>query len=159
MVAIKHGIERYLNCPPHIRGLSISTNPAYEMFNAVLNAKVVSLKKQRKEKIISHKPVLDAEDIAKLKNSDVLKMSNPLALLRNVWFYITLYCCRRGRKGQRNLTKKSFALTEDANGGPVSLWHIMNLQRTLQVDLTTTKASKTVVRCIKSMQKTTGIQL
>ena len=45
-------------------------------------------------------------------------MSSPLALLRSVWFHITLYWFRRGREGQRNLTKKSFVFTEDAKGEP-----------------------------------------
>ena len=47
----------------------------------------------------------------------MLSLSNPLSLLRNVWFHIVLYFCRRGREGQRELQKSSFTLPEvDASG-------------------------------------------
>jgi len=39
--------------------------------------------------------------------------STPQGLLYNVW---TLYSCRRGREGQRNLTKCSFVFLQDENG-------------------------------------------
>ncbi|CAB4020399.1 Hypothetical predicted protein, partial [Paramuricea clavata] len=115
LIGLKHGLERYLNCPPYNRGLSMSYNPAFKMSNSVLNAKIVSFKKQGKENVV-HKPVLEAEDLTKLKNSDVLNVSTPLGLLRNVWFHVSLFWCRRGREGQRKLTKDSFVFTEDANG-------------------------------------------
>ncbi|CAB4003015.1 Hypothetical predicted protein, partial [Paramuricea clavata] len=83
LIGLKHGLERYLNCPPYNRGLSMSSNPAFKMSNSVLNAKIVSLKKQGKENVV-HKPVLEAEDLTKLKNSDVLNVSTPLGLLRNI---------------------------------------------------------------------------
>ena len=38
-----------------------------------------------------------------------------LGLLYNVWFHVTLYFCRRGRVGQRNLTKTSFLFLQDEN--------------------------------------------
>ena len=50
LVGIKHGIERYLNCPPHSRCLNISTNPVYKMSNGILNAKIVSLKSKESKK-------------------------------------------------------------------------------------------------------------
>ncbi|CAB3978967.1 structural maintenance of chromosomes 3-like [Paramuricea clavata] len=110
LIGLKHGVERYLNCPPYNRGLSMSSNPAFKMSNSVLNAKIVSLKKQGKENVV-HKSVLEAEDLTKLKNSDVLNVSTPLGLLRNVWFHVSLFWCRRGREGQRKLTKDSFVFT------------------------------------------------
>ena len=75
----------------------MSSNPAFKMSNTVLNAKIVSLKKQGKENVL-HKPVVE-NDLARLKNSDVLNVSTPLGLLRNVWFHISLFWCRRGREG------------------------------------------------------------
>lgn len=90
LLGIRHGLERFLNFPPHNRGLTISSNPAFKMSNAVLNAKIVSLKKQGKEKI-KHKPALESKDLTTLRRSDVLNCSTPIGLLRNVWFHTTLY--------------------------------------------------------------------
>ena len=65
LFGLKHGLERYLNCPPYNRSFSMSSNPAFKMSNSVLNAKIVSLKKQGKENV--HKPILETEDLTKLK--------------------------------------------------------------------------------------------
>lgn len=42
--------------------------------------------------------------------------NNPAGLLRKVWFYCTLYWCRRGSEGQRLLCRDSFQLQKDADG-------------------------------------------
>ena len=56
------------------------------------------------------------EDLEKLKNSDILSLTHPLTLLRNAWFHISLFWCRRGFEGQRSLKKSSFVFSEDAKG-------------------------------------------
>ena len=71
----------------------------------MLNAKVVSLKRHGKENV-KHKPAIETEDLVRLKSSQVLSPSNHLGLVRNVWFHVILFFCRRGREGQRNLKKK-----------------------------------------------------
>ena len=43
-------------------------------------------------------------------------MATPAGLLRRTWFYVSLYWCRRGREGQRDLRRDSFKFTHDANG-------------------------------------------
>ena len=40
----------------------------------------------------------------------------PDGLLRKVWFYVTLYWCRRGCEGQRSLRRDSFKFAKDADG-------------------------------------------
>ena len=81
----------------------------------MLNARVVSLKRQGKENV-KNKPPIENEDLMKLKSSSVLALSNPLALLRNVWFHVVLFFCRRGREGQRQLKKSSFKFEVDPTG-------------------------------------------
>ena len=71
----------------------------------MLNAKVVSLKHHGKENV-KHKPAIETEDLVRLKSSQVLSPSNRLGLLRNAWFDVILFFCRRGREGQRILKKK-----------------------------------------------------
>lgn len=115
LLGIRNGLERFLNGPPHNKGITIAGNPTFKRSNIVLNAKIKSLKQQGKQSV-KHKPALEAEDLVKLKTSDVLNCSNPLGLQRNVWFNKTLFWCRRGREGQRNLTKRSFVFAKDPTG-------------------------------------------
>ena len=81
----------------------------------MLKAQLVRLKKLGKENS-QLKLTLKDEDLEKLKSLVALPHSNPLSLLRNVWFHIVLYFCRRGREGQRELQKSSFKLEVDASG-------------------------------------------
>ena len=43
-------------------------------------------------------------------------MRNPLSLLRNVWFHIDLFFCRRAQEGQRTLKTASFKFDTDPTG-------------------------------------------
>ncbi|KAK3749821.1 hypothetical protein QZH41_002554 [Actinostola sp. cb2023] len=80
----------------------------------MLDAKLKNLKQQEKQSV-QHKPAIAVEDLKKLKTSTTISPSTPLGLLMNVWLHITLYWCRRGREGQRNLTKSSFQFSTDEN--------------------------------------------
>ena len=117
LLGIRSGIERYLNGPPHNKGILISQNPAFKRSNMMLNAKLKSLKHEGKHSV-QHKPAIEIEDLRKLKTSDAINPSTPNGLLMNVWFHCTLYWCRRGREGQRNLTKSSFKFLNDENDHP-----------------------------------------
>jgi len=81
----------------------------------MLNAKIKSLKQQGKENV-QHKEAMPVDDLQKLKAGPVLSLANPWSLLRNVWFHVVLYWCRRGREGQRNLKPTSFAFEVDEQG-------------------------------------------
>ena len=115
LLGFRHGIERYLNAPPFNRGLKLTCDPRFKRSNEMLNARVVSLKRQGKENV-KHKPAIEAEDLVQLKSSQVLAITNPLGLLRNAWFHVALYFCRRGREGQRQLKQTSFKLDVDPTG-------------------------------------------
>ncbi|CAB4038849.1 Hypothetical predicted protein [Paramuricea clavata] len=115
LLGLRHGLGRYLNSPPHNKGIKISGNPEFKKSNVVLNAKLKSLKQGGKENV-QHKPPLEPEDLQKLKTSGVFDCSSPLGLLRNVWFSTVLFWCRRGREGQRNLTRESFVFAQDPTG-------------------------------------------
>ena len=107
LLGFRHSIESYLNAPPLNKGLKLSSEPRFKRSNEMLNAKVASLKCHGKENI-KHKPAIEAEDLVRLKSLQVLSPSNPLDLLRNVWFHVILFFSRRGREGHRNLKKTSF---------------------------------------------------
>ena len=115
LLGFRHSFERYLNAPPLSRGLKLSSDPRFKRSNEMLNAQIVRLKCQGKENV-THKPAIEGEDLMKLKTSPAIALSNPLALLRNVWFHVVLFFCRRGREGQRQLKKTSFKFEVDASG-------------------------------------------
>ena len=112
LLGLRYGLERYLNSPPHNKGITISGKPEFKKSNVVLNAKLKSLKQDGKENV-KQKPPLEPEDLQSLKTSGVFNCSNPLGLLRNVWFHAVLFWCRRGCEGQRNLTRESFIFIQD----------------------------------------------
>ena len=70
----------------------------------------------RGKKNVKHKPAIENEDLVRLKSSQVLALRNPLALLRNVWFHVVLFFCRRDREGQRQLKPTSFKFKVDPTG-------------------------------------------
>jgi len=115
LLGFRYSMERYLNAPPLSKQIKISTDPRFKRSNEMLNAKITSRKRSGKENVV-HKPYIEDEDLQKLKSSGVLSLSNPLSLLRNVWFHVVLFFCRRGREGQRALTTSSFKFETDAAG-------------------------------------------
>lgn len=115
LLGFRYGIERYLNAPTLNKGLKLTSNLRFKRSNEMLNATVVSLKRQGKENV-KHKPAIENEDLLRLKSSQVLALSSPLSLLHNVWFHIVLFFCRRGREGQRTLKTTSFKFEVDPTG-------------------------------------------
>ena len=109
LLALRNGIERYLNSPPNNKGIKLTNDATFILSNKVLDAKIKQLKRDN-EQSTTHKAAIELEDLKKLKSSDVLLSNTPLSLMRNAWFHTTLYWCRRGREGQRNLTKHSLVL-------------------------------------------------
>ena len=116
LLSLRNGIERYLNTPPNSLGIKFSKDPRFVLSNQMLDAKIKQLKKDGMQNT-SHKPAIEQEDLEKLKNGDILSLTEPFSLLRNVWFHVSLFWCRRGFEGQRSLKKSSFLFGEDAKGG------------------------------------------
>ena len=55
LLGIRSGIERYLNSPPHNKGVQISGNSLFKKSNMMLEAKLKNLKQQGKQSV-QHKP-------------------------------------------------------------------------------------------------------
>ena len=72
----------------------ISRNQVFQKSNKILDTKLRINRRTGKENI-QHKPVI---------------------MLKRTWFHVSLYWCRRGREGQRDLRRNSFKFTKDANG-------------------------------------------
>ena len=115
LLGFRHAIERFLNQPPYSRNVKMSSDPRFNRSNEMLDAQLVQMKRSGKENT-KHKPIIEDEDLVKLKTSEAISLKSPLSLLRNVWFHVVLFFCRRGREGQRQLTKSSFKFDIDGAG-------------------------------------------
>ena len=123
LLGFRNAIERYLNNPPLNRGISITKGIEFQASNKLLQSQIKLNKRENKENT-KHKPAIPEADLQKLKTSTAIRGDNPWGLLRNVWFHINLYWCRRGREGQRELTKQSFEFLVDESGREyVSMTH------------------------------------
>jgi len=65
LLGLRSGIERFLNGPPHNKGIQISQNPSFKKSNMMLDAKLKNLKQQGKHSV-QHKPAIEDEDLRKL---------------------------------------------------------------------------------------------
>ncbi|KAK3710356.1 hypothetical protein QZH41_002791 [Actinostola sp. cb2023] len=114
LLGFRHAIERHVNLPPNNRNIKISTDPRFQRSNLMLDAQLVNMKRSGKDNPV-HKPTIEDEDMAKLRSSET-SLKSPVSPLCNVWFNVVLFFCRRGREGQRDLTKSSFKFEVDASG-------------------------------------------
>lgn len=123
LLGFPQSVERYFNAPALNKGLKLSSDQRFKRSNEMLNAQVVNLKHQGRENV-KHKPAIENENLVRLKSSQVLhreiwnlhRFSSPLALLRNVWFHVVLFFCRRGREGQRQLKPTGVKFEVDPTG-------------------------------------------
>lgn len=113
LLGFRSSIERYLN--NNGITLKLTGNQMFQNSNKILDAK---LRINRRAGInnVQHKPVIEVSDLEKLRTSPFLSMATPAGLLRRTWFYVSLYWCRCGKEGQRDLCRESFKFTQDANG-------------------------------------------
>ena len=111
--ALRNSIERHLN--NNGVTVKIAKNQVFQNSNKILDAKL-RINRRAGEENVQHKPVIGETDLVKIRTSPFLSMTTPAGLLRRNWFYVSLYWCRRGREGRRDLRRDSFKFTHDANG-------------------------------------------
>ena len=113
LLGIRNALERHLAA--NGREVKITKNPLFVKSNKMLECKLKLNRREGKENV-KHKPVIQKEDIEKLKSSPFLSFNDPAGLLRRVWFIVTLFWCRRGCQSQRQLKTDSFRFLRDAEG-------------------------------------------
>ena len=75
LLGFRHGVERFLNKPPHNRNLKLSSDPRFKRSNNMLDAQLVQLKRSGKENSQHKPPGIESEDFVKLKASGALSPS------------------------------------------------------------------------------------
>ncbi len=114
-INIRAGLNRYLRAPPLSRNLNIMTDRAFMKSNQVFVGIIKKLRREGKD-TSTHKPAITPSDMHKLYETGTLSNNNPWSLVHKVFFEISLYFCRRGCEGLRELTKNSFKICTNDQG-------------------------------------------
>ena len=112
---IRAGIQRHIASPPYNRVINIIRNATFQQANNVLDGLLKNQKRDKKDTTSSYPPISKG-DMEKLAQSGVLKTEDPRSLQRMVFFNLQYYFCRRGREGNRGLSKEDFKILCDDVG-------------------------------------------
>ncbi|XDV52369.1 hypothetical protein PO909_021103 [Leuciscus waleckii] len=109
LMCLRAGINR------HITKYNIISDKDFKSSNAVFKSVLKRYRKNGKDTSVHH-PCITESDLEKIRNAPALSPFTPTGLVGKVWFDIQLCFARRGREGNRNLSKESFVLRQDENG-------------------------------------------
>ena len=107
-------INKHLKGRPYNVNFDIVTDERFRTSNECLEKQLKLLKGIGRT--ITHKQPISIADLRRMYDSGVLGTANPLALLRKVWFEITLHFCHKGSESQEKLLKNSFEIYRDITG-------------------------------------------
>jgi biotin carboxyl carrier protein len=107
-------INKHLKGKPYSVAFDIVTDERFRTSNERLEKQLKLLKGIGRT--ITHKQPISIADLRRMYDSGVLGTSNPLSLLRKVWFEITLHFCHKGSESQEKLLKTSFEIYRDGSG-------------------------------------------
>ena len=107
-------INKHLKGRPYNVNFDIVTDERFRVSNDCLEKQLKLLKGIGRT--ITHKQPISITDLRRMYDSGVLGTSNPLSLLRKVWFEITLHFCHKGSESQEKLLKNSFEIYRDITG-------------------------------------------
>ena len=107
-------INKHLKGRPYSVNFDIVTDERFRHSNECLEKQLKILKGIGRT--ITHKQPISISDLRKMYDTATLGKNNPLALLRKVWFEITLHFCHKGAESQEKLLKGSFEIFRDVTG-------------------------------------------
>ncbi|XP_069040212.1 general transcription factor II-I repeat domain-containing protein 1 [Lepisosteus oculatus] len=116
--AIRKSINRYLRGPPLRRDINILCDSEFPASNRTYREVCRTLKIEGKAST-KHTAPMAVEDLVKLYQSSVLRLTTPQTLLNKVWFDIMFFFGRHGGGGrytQREFTRESFGFGIDEYG-------------------------------------------
>ncbi|XP_064511303.1 uncharacterized protein LOC135414436 [Pseudopipra pipra] len=112
---MRAGLNRHLKMPPYNRQICLMKDKEFASANMVFVSVLKMLRMQGKDETHHHPPIA-AEDLRKIKQSGVLGLHSPLALVNKVWFDLQLHFAKRGREILRDLAPDAFVVEKDKNG-------------------------------------------
>ena len=118
LMSIRAAMGRHLRSEPHNKTYSICDAVVFNEANKTLHAYLKHLVGSGKIAGTVHKNPLTAEAVQQLfKNGELTsaETSNSRGLLQTVWFYISLYFGKRGRKNQSAVKKSMLRLCITSN--------------------------------------------
>merc|ERR1712157_149894 len=107
-------INKHLKAKPYNVNYDIVTDERFRKSNDCLEKQLKILKGIGKT--ICHKQPITIEDLRRMYDSQILSRKSPIALLRKVWFEITLHFCHKGSESQEKLLKSTFEIFRDLSG-------------------------------------------
>ncbi|XP_064367468.1 activating transcription factor 7-interacting protein 1 isoform X2 [Dromaius novaehollandiae] len=113
--SMRAGLNRHLKMPPYNRQICLMKDKEFASANMVFVSVLKMLRMQGKDETHHHPPIA-AEDLHKIKQSGVLGLHSPLALVNKVWFDLQLHFAKRGREILRDLAPDAFVVEKDKNG-------------------------------------------
>ncbi|RLW00109.1 hypothetical protein DV515_00009007, partial [Chloebia gouldiae] len=113
--SMRAGLNRHLKMPPYNRQICLMKDKEFASANMVFVSMLKMLRMQGKDETHHHPPIA-AEDLRKIKQSGVLGLHSPLALVNKVWFDLQLHFAKRGREILRDLAPDAFVVEKDKNG-------------------------------------------
>nr|XP_021150729.1 activating transcription factor 7-interacting protein 1 isoform X2 [Columba livia] len=113
--SMRAGLNRHLKMPPYNRQICLMKDKEFASANTVFVSMLKMLRMQGKDET-HHRPPIAAEDLRKIKQSGVLGLHSPLALVNKVWFDLQLHFAKRGREILRDLAPDAFVVEKDKNG-------------------------------------------
>ncbi|XP_069629887.1 activating transcription factor 7-interacting protein 1 isoform X2 [Haliaeetus albicilla] len=113
--SMRAGLNRHLKMPPYNRQICLMKDKEFASANTVFVSVLKMLRMQGKDETHHHPPIA-AEDLRKIKQSGVLGLHSPLALVNKVWFDLQLHFAKRGREILRDLAPDAFVVEKDKNG-------------------------------------------
>ncbi|KAM9028417.1 activating transcription factor 7-interacting protein 1 isoform 3-T7 [Ara ararauna] len=113
--SMRAGLNRHLKMPPYNRQICLIKDKEFASANMVFVSVLKMLRMQGKDETHHHPPIA-AEDLRKIKESGVLGLHSPLALVNKVWFDLQLHFAKRGREILRDLAPDAFVVEKDKNG-------------------------------------------
>ncbi|XP_074682944.1 activating transcription factor 7-interacting protein 1 isoform X6 [Strix aluco] len=113
--SMRAGLNRHLKMPPYNRQICLMKDKEFASANMVFVSVLKMLRMQGKDETHHHPPIA-AEDLRKIKQSGVLGLHSPLALVNKVWFDLQLHFAKRGRELLRDLAPDAFVVEKDKNG-------------------------------------------
>ncbi|XP_074395583.1 activating transcription factor 7-interacting protein 1 isoform X5 [Zonotrichia albicollis] len=113
--SMRAGLNRHLKMPPYNCQICLMKDKEFASANMVFVSVLKMLRMQGKDETHHHPPIA-AEDLRKIKQSGVLGLHSPLALVNKVWFDLQLHFAKRGREILRDLAPDAFVVKMDKNG-------------------------------------------